>query len=215
MKFEAVVRELQARSDDEVLDEQGRVGIEPGHAIGISVTELRAVAKGIDPDHELALRLWDTGIHEARFLATMIDEESKVTDRQLERWIADVASWDLCDQFCTDLLTGTPLALEKADQWLDRDEEFVKRAGFVLIAKAVVHDDRLTDDECRSFLDSIACRLDDDRHYVKKGASWALREIGKRNQTLRTDVLELTDRLLESESTPTQWVARDVRRELA
>jgi len=156
-----------------------RFGIDTEHALGISVTELRGVARTLGHDHLLAGALWRSGIHEARMLASMVDEPQRVTPGQMEAWIARVRSWDLCDGLCGNLFDRTPYWFDKAVEWSGREPEFTKRAGFALMAWAAVHRKDEPDERFERFLRLIEERATDGRNYVKKAVSWALRQIGK------------------------------------
>lgn len=191
-----------------------RFGINPDRALGVRIPDLRTLAREIGTDHSLALRLWRTGVHEARILAGMIDDPARVTERQMESWARSFDSWDICDQVCMNLFDKTPLAWSKAAEWAGRDEEFVKRAGFALMACLAVHDKGAGDGAFRRFLPSIEREAGDDRNFVKKAVNWALRQIGKRNGRLRRDALRAARRLAENESRAARWVGRDALREL-
>jgi len=191
-----------------------RFGINPDRALGVRIPDLRTLAREIGTDHPLALRLWRTGVHEARILAGMIDDPARVTERQMESWARSFDSWDLCDQVCMNLFDKAPLAWSKAAEWAGRDEEFVKRAGFALMACLAVHDKGAGDEAFRRFLPSIEREAGDDRNFVKKAVNWALRQIGKRNGRLRRDVLRVARRLAEADSRAARWVGRDALREL-
>ena len=145
---------------------------------------LRRLAKEIGREHDLAGELWRTGIHDARILATLIDDPAQVTVRQMEQWAADFNSWAVCDAACCCLFDKTPHAWGKAVEWTEREEEYVKRAGFVLMAALAVHDKKAPDEQFEAFLPLIARHATDERNFVKKAVNWALRQIGKRNRRL-------------------------------
>jgi len=191
-----------------------RYGIHPALALGVRIPVLRRLAHEIGTDHSLALRLWRTGVHEARILAGMIDDPARVTERQMDSWARGFDSWDLCDQVCANLFDRTPHAWEKAVTWTARHEEFVKRAGFTLMACLAVHARPAGDTAFRRFLQVIEERATDERNYVRKGASWALRQIGKRNEALLAAAVRVARRLAEGESPGSRWVGRDALREL-
>lgn len=191
-----------------------RYGINPALALGVRIPELRRLAREIGTDHSLALRLWRTGVHEARILAGMIDDPARVTERQMESWARGFDSWDVCDQVCANLFDRTPHAWQKAVAWTARDEEFVKRAGFTLMAGLAVHARSTGDAAFRRFLPVIEERATDGRNYVKKGASWALRQIGKRNEALRAAAVRVARRLAQGDTPDSRWVGRDALREL-
>jgi len=191
-----------------------RFGIDTEHALGISVTELRGLARTLGHDHRLAGALWRSGIHEARLLASMVDEPQRVTPSQMEAWIARVSSWDLCDGLCGNLFDRTPYWFDKAVEWSRREPEFTKRAGFALMAWAAVHRKDESDERFERFLPLIEEHATDDRNYVKKAVSWALRQIGKRNRGLHPQAISTAHRILELDDRNARWIARDALREL-
>jgi 3-methyladenine DNA glycosylase AlkD len=191
-----------------------RYGIGGGEIWGVTVAELRAVAKDVGCDPALAAELWASGVHEARILASLVDDPAQVDADQFERWAADFASWDLCDQVCQNLFRHSPLAWTKAPEWVRREAPFVKRAGFTLMAGLAVADKRADDERFAAFLDDVAATADDDRPIVRKGASWALRQIGKRNAFLRTRAIATAEGLRERGGRGSRWIANDVLREL-
>jgi 3-methyladenine DNA glycosylase AlkD len=183
-------------------------------AFGVGLPALRSLAKRIGHDHGLAQALWKNPVREARILASLIDERERVTGNQMDRWAKSFDNWEICDQVCQNLFAQTPMALPKTVEWMRRPEEFVKRAGFVLVAVRAVHDDRTDDQMFADLLPTLLAAADDDRAYVRKGASWALRQIGKRSDRLRTRVLDTVSPSVDSDSRGVRWVARDVSREL-
>lgn len=210
----AVLQQLRASADRSRLEGMGRFGIDTRNALGVTVTELRGLARRIGRDHDLAAALWQSEIHEARLLATMVDEPSSVTEAQMERWVSDLTSWDLCDQLCGNLFDRTPYAFDKALGWSRRDEEFVKRAGFALMATSAVHRKDVSDARFEVFLPAISAQATDDRNYVKKAVSWALRQIGKRSPSLNRKAIATAREIERIDARAARWIARDVRREL-
>ncbi|TFV87244.1 DNA alkylation repair protein [Blastococcus sp. CT_GayMR16] len=190
-----------------------RYGIATDHAYGVTVGELRTVAKELDRDHGLAAELWASGVHEARILASLVDDPALVDDEQFERWALEFDSWDLCDQVCQNLLRYAAPAWAKAAQWTTRPELFVRRAGFSLMAGLAVADKRSDDARFAALLDPLAAGADDDRPLVRKGASWALRAIGKRSPGLYRLALDTAEQL-RAGSTGAGWVGSDAVREL-
>jgi 3-methyladenine DNA glycosylase AlkD len=209
-----VLARLRALADPARLEGMARYGVGGGTAEGVTVAELRVLAKEIGRDHELAAALWESGVHEARILASMVDEPAVVDGAQFEHWAAGFTSWDLCDQVCQNLLRHSPLAWAKASEWTRRTEPFVKRAGFSLMAGLAVADKRAGDERFIGFLDDLAATADDDRPLVRKGASWALRQIGKRNPALRARAVETAVVVRKSGGRGARWVANDALREL-
>lgn len=201
-------------ADRSRLEGMGRFGIDTRNALGVTVTELRGLARRIGRDHDLAAALWQSEIHEARLLATMVDEPSSVTEAQMERWVSDLTSWDLCDQLCGNLFDRTPYAFDKAIGWSRRDEEFVKRAGFALMATSAVHRKDVSDARFEVFLPAISAQATDDRNYVKKAVSWALRQIGKRSPSLNRKAIATAREIERIDARAARWIARDVLREL-
>ncbi len=210
----AVLRELNARSDRTRLAGMARYGINTSKALGATIPDLRAIAKAIGRDHELAIGLWDTEVHEARILAGMIDDPAAVTEEQMDAWAQDFDSWDVCDQVCANLFERTRFAFRKALEWSSADEEFVKRAGFVLMARSAVRNKDAADREFEVFLPIIRAESGDDRNQVKKSVSWALRQIGKRSPELNAKAIATAKKLRASDSRASRWVASDALREL-
>jgi 3-methyladenine DNA glycosylase AlkD len=161
-----------------------RYGISTQGTLGVPVKQLRGLARGIGKDHQLALELWASGIHEARILATIVDDPGRVTNTQMNRWVRDLDSWDVCDQACQNLFRYTPRAFEKAAEWARSEREFVRRAGFALMAGLAVKDKSAGDSRFQSFFPLIVEGSKDRRTLVKKAVNWALRRIGDRNARL-------------------------------
>jgi len=209
-----LLRELNQVADPSRLSGMARYGIATDKALGVSVPDLRKLARKVGKDHDLAADLWKTEIHEARLLASMIDEPARVTEAQMEAWVHDVDSWDLCDQLCGNLFDRTKYAFRKAVEWSAREDEFVKRAGFALMAVAAVHRKDVDDREFEAFLPIIRAEATDDRNYVKKAVNWALRQIGKRSQTLNRKAIETATKIQHIDSRAARWVGSDALREL-
>lgn len=214
MEYSEVIRKLHSMEDPAARAGMARYGINPEGALGVSVKKLRELAKEIGKDHALAQRLWDAGIHEARILATIIDVPEQVTEWQMERWVKDFDSWDICDQCCNNLFDKTRFATEKATIWCRREEEFVRRAGFTLIATIAVHDKKAEDRLFEGFLALIEQGSLDERNYVRKAVNWALRQIGKRNEQLNEIAIAKAERIYKLDSKSARWVASDALREL-
>ena len=210
-----VMRELHSIARPDQLGGMARYGITVDRALGgIPVPYLRSMAKRLRPDHSLALALWRTGVHEARILASMVDDPARVTERQMESWARAFDSWDVCDQVCMNLFDRTPFAWAKAEAWTTRDEDFVKRAGFALIASLAAHAKAEPDERFAALLPVVEAAATDGRNFVKKAVSWALRQIGKRNAALHPEAVAVAERLAGSPSTAARWVGRDALREL-
>lgn len=191
-----------------------RYGINTQGTLGISIYTLRPLAKEIGVNHALALELWESGVHEARLLAAFIEDPEQVTSEQMERWVSDFDSWDVCDQVCSNLFDRTPYAYTKAFEWSGREEEVVKRAGFVLIAELSVHDKKAPDERFLEFLPVIRQEATDPRNFVKKAVNWALRQIGKRNRALNQHAIHTAQEISQINSPTTRWIAKDALREL-
>jgi 3-methyladenine DNA glycosylase AlkD len=191
-----------------------RFGIDATNAYGVSATRIKRLARDVGRDHRLAGRLWRTGIREARHLAAMVEEPEKVTEAQLERWAREFDSWDIVDGTTRYLVLFTPFAWEKAAEWSRRREEFVRRAGFALMAWLAVHDKKAPDAKFRRLLPLIRLGATDERNFVKKAVNWALRQIGKRNARLNHLAIAEAHRIRRLDSSAAQWIALDALREL-
>jgi 3-methyladenine DNA glycosylase AlkD len=209
-----VLDSLRRLADPKRLEGMARFGIDTRTALGVTVTELRTLARRLERDHALAAELWKSGIHEARILASIVDEPDAVTERQMESWVREFDSWDLCDQVCMNLFDRTRFAFDKALEWSAREPEFEKRAGFALMATAAVHRRDVPDRAFHAFLPRIQDEATDDRNYVKKAVSWALRQIGKRSAGLHARAIVTAHRIEAIDARSARWIARDVLREL-
>jgi len=214
MTADEVIAILKEKSNPAYLAGMKRFGIENTSALGIPIPELRKLAKVIKRDHELALALWKTGLHEARILASIIDDPAKVTEKQFDGWVNDFNSWDICDQVCGNLFDRTPFAVEKALAYSESAGEFTKRAGFVLMAEYAVHIKQTDDLVFMNFLQIIEREACDGRNFVKKAVNWALRQIGKRNDNLRERAIETAERILLQPCKPARWIASNALIEL-
>ena len=214
MKLDEVVRELRSKANPKNVEGMARFGISSENTLGISIYDLRPMGKRLGKDHELALGLWSTGIHEARLLAGFVDEPEKVTEAQMERWAKDFDSWDVTDQVCSSLFDKTGYAYSKAVEWSKRKEEFVKRSGFVLMAALSVHDKDASDKDFEKFFPIIKRESTDERNYVKKAVNWALRQIGKRNKSLNRAAIKVAKDIQKIDSKAARWIAADALREL-
>lgn len=214
MECGVVIQQLKEMAKPENLPGMSRFGINTRNALGISVYDIRRLAKEIGKDHELSLALWDSGIHEARILAGFVDEPSQVTEQQMEDWVLDFDSWDLCDQICSVLFDKTVFAYSKAKEWSNRKQEFVKRSAFVLMAALSVHDKKAANGKFEEFLPIIEREATDERNFVKKSVNWALRQIGKRNKALNKSAIIAADRIKKIDSKSAKWIASDALREL-
>ena len=209
-----VLSELKNKSNPKALKGMSRFGVNVDTALGVSIPLLRQMAKSIGKNHSLALQLWDSNCHEARMLASMIDEPAKTSEEQLEKWVNDFNSWDICDQVCSNLIGYTVFAYDKAFEWSKREEEFVKRAGFVMMAVLSVKDKKANDEKFREFFPVIIREATDTRNFVRKAVNWALRQIGKRNLTLNKDAIEVAKEIQLIDNKAAKWIAADAIREL-
>jgi len=214
MRCDEVLSILKKLGDPANVAGMARFGIKPAVALGVPKPALRRLAKDLGRDHDLAQELWASGVHEARVLASMIDDPVKVTAGQMDAWANDFDNWDICDQCCLNLFWRTAFAYEKAEDCTASDREFVKRAGFVLMASLAIHDKKASDAKFERFLSIIAMEASDDRNLVRKAVNWALRQIGKRNPRLRQKAIEAALELEQAESKSARWVGSDALREL-
>ncbi|MFC1964661.1 DNA alkylation repair protein [Chloroflexota bacterium] len=211
---EDVLERLKEKARPDQLEGMARYGMVVEQRLGVSIPDLRKLAKELGMDHELALGLWQTGIAEARIAAAMIDDPNKVTETQMEDWVKDINSWDVCDQVCMNLFEKTPLAWTKIIDWSSREEEFVKRTAFSLIACLARHDKKAEDENFLELLPIITRVSTDERNFVKKAVNWALRNIGKRNQSLNKAVIDEAKKIQQLNSKAARWIASDAIREL-
>lgn len=206
---------LQQHARPVQLDGMARFGIAGAGRLGVSIPALRALARSLGRDHALALALWDTGIPDARILASMLSDPAQLTARQMDQWSKGFDSWDVCDQTCMNAFVRSPLAWRKVPQWAKRGDEFVRRAAFALLACLATHDKRAPDS---AFIDALAwieAAASDERNFVKKAVNWALRGIGKRNAALRDGAIACALRIQQQGSKPARWIAADALRELS
>jgi len=210
----ALLATLRAHANPANVAGMARYGISTkGTTLGVPVKVLRSLAKEAGKSHRLADELWDSGVHEARILATLVEERERVTPRQMDRWARGLDSWDVCDQACQNLFRYTPFAFAKAMEWARARPEFVRRAGFSLMAGLAVKADA-PDAQFEAFLPLIAQAAADERNLVKKAVNWALRQIGKRNQRLRRAAIAAAREIARQESRAARWIAADALREL-
>jgi 3-methyladenine DNA glycosylase AlkD len=210
-----IVAHLRTLGNPRDAEGQRRFGITPGaELLGIRAPVLREIARGHRRDHALALELWTYEIHEARIIAALIDDPMAVNRGQMERWVRDCDNWAVTDACCCVLFDRTPYAIEKAHAWSGRRAEFVKRAGFALMAGLAVHRKELPDAVFLEFLPLIRREAVDGRNFVKKAVNWALRQIGKRNPRLRRAAIDEATRIRKLDMPSARWIASDALREL-
>jgi len=191
-----------------------RYGLPSDKAFGVSVANMQALAKRLGGNHELAAALWDTGWYEARMLTSFIDDPARVTSAQMDRWCRDFDNWGICDTVCFHLFDRTPHAWAKIEQWSGKEAEFVKRAAFALLASVAGHDKTAGDEPFIKSPEWIERGAFDERNFVKKGVSWALRRIGTRNSALKAAAVKVARRLAESTHVGARWVGKDALRDL-
>jgi 3-methyladenine DNA glycosylase AlkD len=212
--IERLLASLRAQANPANVAGMARYGINPNGTLGIPVYVLRRMAKEVERDHALAEQLWTSGIHEARILATLVDDPVLVTARQMDRWVRDIDSWDICDHACHNLFRYSPLAFAKARKWSGARGEFVRRAGFSIMAGLAVKDKQARDEQFSAFLPLIAEAASDERNMVKKAVNWALRQIGKRNRKLHQLAIAAAEEIRLQDSRSARWIAADALREL-
>ena len=213
-RYLTIIKRLEALTNPTIAKGMAWAGIKALKVYGISMPNLRKIARETGSDHALAQELWASGIHEARIIACMIDDHEMVTEDQLERWVKDFDSWDICDGCCGNLFDKTAFAYQKAVEWSSREEEYVKRAGFVMMATLAVHDKKAKDDQFLKFLPIIKRESTDNRNFVRKAVNWALRQIGKRNVALNRAAIETAKAIYTIDSKTAKWVASDALKEL-
>jgi 3-methyladenine DNA glycosylase AlkD len=191
-----------------------RYGIVADKVFGVSVANIQRLARRLGRDHDLAAALWETGWYEARMLCAFVDEPARVTAAQMDRWAADFDNWAICDTLCFHLFDRTPHAWRKVERWSRRREEFVKRAAFALLASLGLHDKETGDEPFQRSLALIERGAADERNFVKKGVSWALRAVGRRNPALNAAAVDAARRLAESDRPSARWIGKDALREL-
>ena len=211
---DSVVARLKRLGTKKHRDAMSRYAIPSDNAFGVSVGKIRDMGKQLGRNHDLAQALWDTGWYEARMLAAFVDDPAQVTPAQMDRWCRDFDSWAIVDTICFHLFDKTPYAFAKAKAWANRRNEFEKRAAFALLASLGVHDKTASDESFAKCLPLIERAATDERNFVKKGVSWALRVIGRRSNDLNRSAVALSKRLCASEEPAARWVGRDALKEL-
>lgn len=214
MNSSEILAKLRSLENPDNRAGMARYGLNPEKAYGVPMPVLRKLAREIGRNHTLAAELWKSDVYEARMLASFIDYPGKVTEKQMEEWVKDFDSWGICDTVCSNLFDRTRLAPQKAVEWSLRKEEFVKRAGFVLMATLAVHDKKACDEPFRKFLEIIRRESGDQRNFVRKAVNWALRQIGKRSLYLNRHAIKTAHEISRMESKSARWIASDALREL-
>ena len=212
--LEEILKSLHSKARPDQLEGMAKYGMAKENRLGISIPQLRKMAKEIGVDHHLALNLWATKYQEARILASMIDDPQKVTEEQMEDWVKDFDTWDVCDQVSMNLFEKAPSVRKKIAEWSKREEEFVKRCAYSLIACLAWHDKEASDEEFIAFLPIIKYGATDERNFVKKAVNWSLRHIGKRNSNLNGIAIKTALEIQQMNSKAARWIASDAIREL-
>ena len=214
MDAHTLLERMKSHANPANVSGMARYGINVKRAFGVPMPVLRKMGREAGRDHALARELWQSGVHEARVLATLVEEPGRVTERQMDRWAMQLDSWDVCDQACQNLFRYTPFAFAKAVEWAHAKPEFVRRAGFALMAGLAVKAKSATDAQFEAFLPLIEEAASDERNFVKKAVNWALRQIGKRNERLRSKAIRSAERIRRQDSRAARWIAADALREL-
>lgn len=214
MNSKEIIKELKSKANPKNVEGMARFGISEKGTLGVGVPVLRKMAKNIGKNHKLAKELWESDIHEARLLAGFIGEPDLMTEKEMESWVCDFDSWDICDQVCSNLFDKTEFAYKKIFDWQKRSEEFVKRTSFVLMACLAVHDKKAKDKQFLKFFPLIKKEAIDERNFVKKAINWALRQIGKRNRGLNKKAIKLALDIQKMDSKSAKWIASNALTEL-
>ncbi len=214
MKFDVIIKELENLSNNEDIKGMRRFGINPQKTYGVRIPELRKIAKKAGKNHHLANKLWEADYRETKILACMIDDSELVTEEQMDNWVSEFDYWEICDQCCMNLFSKTSFVNKKIFEWSTREEEFVKRAAFTLIAVLAVHNKKAQDVKFEQFFPLIINESIDNRHYIKKAVNWALRQIGKRNIALNKKAIKISEKIYNIDSKSARWIATDALKEL-
>jgi len=211
-----IIKKLKSLANPKNVEGMARFGISSKNTLGISVVEIRKMGKEIGKNHKIAQELWKSGLHEARILAGIVGEPEKVTEKEMDKWVADFDSWDVCDLCCSNLFDKTGFVDKKIKSYANRKEEFVKRTAFALIACLSVHDKELKDKDFEKYFAIIKKASTDERNYVRKAVNWALRQIGKRNKKLNKEAIKVAKDILNTYKgdKTARWIANDALREL-
>ncbi|MBU1066161.1 DNA alkylation repair protein [bacterium] len=205
---------LREVGDPKAIPFMAKYGITPEQTYGVKVPDLRTIAKDFHKNHELALALWEINNRETRILASMIDDPKQLTEEQMEAWAMEFDYWEICDQACMNLFEKHTLAWQKAVEWSDHANEGKKRAAFVLMARLAVSDKKAPDQKFQPFFPLITRESTDERNLVKKAVNWALRQVGKRNQALNQQAIQVAEEIAAINSKSARWIATDALREL-
>jgi len=214
MNKDSIINQLKSYADEENRKGMAKYGINTANALGVKVEKIREIARQTGKDDNLASELWDTGIHEARILATIIADPENADSDELDKWASDLDSWDLCDQFCSNLVSVSPHAKMKIIQWCIQDENFVKRAGFATMANYVRKNNDIPDKDIEGYFSLIINESEDKRNYVRKAVSWALRSIGKTNIHYNRKAVKISKMLKDTGTKPAKETAQEALKDL-
>jgi len=214
-EVESVLDRLRSLGSPEAVEGMKRYGVGGARAFGVRAPDMRMLARLLGTNHQLALRLWSTGWREARLVAAMVADPAATTSAAMDSWAMEIDSWDVCDGVCNELFRRTPFAWSKSLEWSRSEEIYVKRAGFVLMAQLAVHDKATDNERFVELLAVIERRADEGRPMVAKGINWALRQIGKRNGSLRLEALAHAERIRARPEGRARWIGSDAVRELS
>lgn len=215
LKFDQILERLKSISNSKAIEGMARFAISSEKNFGVSMPDLRKLGKEIGLGHHLlAQQLWEAKYRETMILAALVDDPKQLNADQMENWVTDFFDWEVCDQTIMNLFEKNPLAWQKAMEWSSREEEFVKRAGFVLMARLAVSDKKAVDEKFAPFFGPIKREAFDNRIYVKKGVNWALRQIGKRNTELNERCILVAQEIRQQDSAAAKWIAADAIKEL-
>ncbi len=215
LTVEDVIRRIHEQSSEERKKAQAYFKIGDVNSFGLTMPQIRTLAKEAGKDHQRALALWKTGVYEARHVAMMTVDLKQFTEAQADKWMKDFNSWDIVDGCCSAVLCRMPFAYEKAIKWTKQKGEYQKRAGYALMAMLAVHDKKASDEKFTVFYPYLLNESHDDRNFVKKAINWAIRQIGKRSHNLKKEMIELSLAIREKGDTASKWIAADAIRELA
>lgn len=213
-EIEDILNKLERLSNPEEENGLARFGINPKDTYGLRMPEIKQIAKKFKNKHELALQLWEIDNRETRIIASLVDDPKLVTSKQMDEWVSEFDYWEICDQCCINLFRKTEFAYEKIFEWTADEREFVKRAGFALIAVLAIHDKKANDDIFEKLLELTKKQAIDDRNFVKKAVNWAIRQIGKRNRYLNKKAILISEEIDLIDSKSAHWIAKDAIREL-
>ena len=209
-----IIAELRSLRNERNIAGMRRFGIAAqGEQLGVSLKQLRLLGRPHRRNHALALELWESGIHEARLLATVVEDPAQITKTQMERWVRDCDNWSVTDALAF-VFDRTEFAEAMAERWSGRKAEYVKRAAFSIMAGMAVHRKELPDEIFLRFINLIEREATDERNFVRKAVNWALRGIGKRNASLRRAAMAAAKRIALIDSRAARWIASDALREL-